>query len=234
MHCEYRLKQQKAVEELQNALNGGDRLSSTVECVADYANDQRFCLTSVALVGHVLSIKLEPIIQKLKKISPQHHFYNSDALHLTIQNVRVIADPASFDDATIEHAKTAFGSVIADFEPLHFDLDGLLIMPTSAAVVAYGEEKFFALCCRLRESLIKEGIPDNKEYIRDDVVFGNVTFCRYTEPPTSAFLAELERHRDVKFGAFVVDRIHLLATNSVLSPAYTKRLQEFVLSANEK
>lgn len=64
-----------------------------VEKVSDYTDDERICLTAIAFVGNELAHKLEPFIAKLRAISPQHHYYNPDALHLTIQNVRVIASP---------------------------------------------------------------------------------------------------------------------------------------------
>ncbi|MBC7999442.1 MAG: hypothetical protein IAF58_15935 [Leptolyngbya sp.] len=223
----YRMRQIAAVNELQERFDDGNRLLSTVEKVSDYTDDGRVCLTAIAFVGDQLAHKLEPVIAKLRAISPEHHYYSSDALHLTIQNVRVIASPPNFDDSTIENAKVAFRKIVPEFSKQHFELSGLLVMPSSAAVVAYGENDFFELCSQLRESLRAEGIPDDKDYIRDDVVFGNVTFCRYTEAPSYEFLEELKCSKDAKFGSLVVDRVHLVAANSVLAPGYTKLLEKF-------
>lgn len=223
----YRVRQIAAVKELQERFDHGNRLLSTVEQVSDYTDDARICLTAIAFVGNELAHKLEPVIAKLRAISPQHHYYGPDELHLTIQNVRVISCPPNFDDATIERAKVAFRKIVPEFAKQHFELSGLLVMPSSAAVVAYGENDFFELCSQLRESLIAEGIPDDKEYIRDDVVFGNVTFCRYTEAPSLKFLDELKRLSCTNFGSLVVNWVHLVAANSVLAPGYTKHFEKF-------
>ena len=199
---------------------------------SDFANDNRISLAAIKFLPKELSDLIErDLSHPLFAIDERQFFFANQSLHMTVQNVRKISDHATFGDKEIEAARLAFKKVAADFSPFEFSLEGLLVMPASVAIRAIAEPRFAEFSRAIRDRLRVAGVADDKPYINDDVVFGNVTFCRYTAPPTEKFMAKIEQLRGVDLGALKIDSFELLSTNSICDLNKTTCHQKYLLSA---
>lgn len=208
---------------MESSLARGATVSTIVPLQTDYANDPQLCLTAVSFVGADIANSIHnKLISKLQTIEPDFYYYGRDSLHLTIQNVRVINSPPHFTESDITAVQTVLADMTARYEPFSFTLCGLLSMPTSVSVIALIEPRYDAFIRDLRQQLIAAGVPDDKTYFTDEMVFANITICRYTHAPRQSFLAQLATHRDVPLGNFTAADVSVIRTNAGAHPSKTK------------
>lgn len=203
---------------------------SVVHPVHDYENDRRMCLTAVAFLPERAQKEIEAtIIQPLREVDEPHYYYASESLHVTIQNVRAVNSPRSFSDDDVVRARDVFRSVVPRSPIVQFTLRGLFELPFSLGVRAYAEQPFLSLVRALRSEMSRRGIPDDKKYASEDVVFGNVTVCRYCHKPNGTFFRLVGRLKRQPIGEIQVAQIALVTTNAVCAPDATTILEEFSL-----
>lgn len=227
----YKQKQKRLFDELEYKFKNGESPSTIVEPVKDYVNDNRICLTSVAFIPPQLQEAiLATVINPLKSADSQQYYYIQNSFHLTIQNIRTISLLPLFNDNDIEKAIKVFNQVVPKHKHLFFDIEGLLELPTSLSLRAYADEGLKDLVLELRQGLQEAGVPDNKTYASSDVVFGNLSVCRYTTKPNNLFFSEVKGLKNVKIGRLEVSTISLITTNSVCHPSKTRIIKDFNLA----
>lgn len=225
------LTQQKAtIKMLEDSLAKGVSKSTVVNMQKDYENDDQICLTSVVFISNEFSSKIiSNVIAKLKKIEPQHYYYPPEAFHLTIKNVRTINKPKLFNNSDINKANNLFKNVIPKFSSFDFCVEDVLVFPTSLALMAYSDEDLKKLVNDLDKGLKQVGVPDNKKYFSNTVYWGNITFCRFTNKPSTHFINEVNKMRNLVIGSFKVKDINLITCNSVCSPKSRKIIGKYKL-----
>jgi hypothetical protein len=229
---QYRLKQLQLFEELEARAAAG-AFGSFIPMTSDFANDNRISLAAIKFLPRALSDLIErELSQPLLATDERQFFFANQSLHMTVQNVRKISDHATFGAKEIEAARLAFQKVATSFSPFEFSLEGFLVMPASVAIRAIAEPKFAEFSRAIRDELRASGVADDKPYIDDDIVFGNITFCRYTAPPTEKFTAKINQLRNVKLGPLVIDSFELLSTNSICDLKKTTCHQKYLLNAS--
>jgi hypothetical protein len=229
---EYRLKQIHLFEELVAKAAAGD-FGPFIPMTFDFANDNRISLAAIKFLPGALSDSIErELSHPLAAEDARQFFFANESLHMTVQNVRKISDHATFGEKEIMAARLAFERVAADFAPFEFSLEGLLVMPASVAIRAIAEPRFAEFSRKIRFELSSLGVADDKPYIDNDVVFGNITFCRYTATPTESFKAKVEKLRRIELGKLVIDSFDLLSTNSICDLRKTTCHQQYLLKAS--
>jgi 2'-5' RNA ligase len=219
----YQQRQLVLMRQMESSLSRGVTASTIVPMQTDYVNDPQLCLTAVSFVGNDVAVGIyEKIIKTLQTIEPNFYYYNGDSLHLTVQNIRVINNPPHFTWADITKADTAIGAVVRSYEPFSFTLFGILSMPTSISVIALIEPRYDAFVRTLRRQLIVTGVPDDKTYFTDEMVFANITICRYTHTPQQKFLEQLTAYTDMPFGNITANEVSLITTNAGAHPSKTR------------
>ncbi len=226
----YFQKQKDLFDDIEKKFKSGEVPSTIVEALDDYKNDNQICLTSVAFLSKSLQRKIiTDIISPLKKTDPRQYFYLAKSLHLTIQNIRTVNKPPLFTDEDIEKTKEVFAKIIPKHSIIKFKLEGLFELPTSLGLRAYSSEDLKGLCVDLREGLKKAGVPDNKIYASEDIIFGNVSVSRYTLAPNKEFFEIVKKLKNVEIGTFNVQSVSLITTNSVCYPNKTKIIKTYNL-----
>ncbi len=196
----------------------------------DYANDEQVCLTSVVFIPNDISSRIiKNVINPLKKIEPQHYFYPSESLHLTIKNIRTINKPRLFTDADIDKVDKLFNKIIPSCSVFEFKVEDIIIFPTSISVMVYCDETLQKLVLKLDQGLKETGVPDNKKYLSDTIFWGNITVCRFIENPKEKFITEVKKMRNLKFGKFKVEKVNLITCNAVCHPKSKKIIAEYQL-----
>jgi len=188
------------------------------------------CLTSVAfLPGDTAQDIHRSIVRPLQAVEPDHHYYSPDAMHITIKNIRTIHNPPLFTEADVKKVDRLFAELIPRHTSFPFWLEEVVPFPTSVSLIAYSDVGLRDLVCTLDAGLNKIGIPDNKQYVSNDVYCGNVTWCRYTRQPSQKFSDTLEQMTHVYQGALKVEVIHLITCNSVCAPESRRILHSYSL-----
>ncbi len=211
---------------LMDKLESRAALRSAVPFSSNFESDNRLCLTCVAFVPSALASAIEKeIIEPLKVAAGGHFYYPAESLHLTMQNIRTISDPPKFSMDDV-HAVSEIIKVLAtQFHLFEFEIDGFLKLPTSLALRAYSEPRLKEFVRKFRAELVAAGIPDDKEYISNDVVFGNITICRYSEEPSTEFMQRLAKSEFSIKSKFAVEELALISTNAICQPSATKIFQ---------
>jgi 2'-5' RNA ligase len=226
----YRELQERVVNQLRagSQRNSG---ASVVPIRSDYKTDRAMCLTSVAfLPADIAQDVYRRIVGPLKGIEPIHHYYPPDSMHITIKNIRTIHDPPLFTQADVRKVARLFAELIPQRPSISFWLEEVVSFQTSAALIAYSDVGLRDLVRALDAGLNEIGVPDNKQYISDDVFFGNVTLCRYTHPPSKEFSDAVEGMAHAYKETLKVETIHLITCNAICDPESRRVFQSYKLT----
>ncbi len=227
---DYFLQQKALVKKLEDSFNKGAQKTTVIEMQRDYANDEQICLTSVVFIPSDVSNKIiQNVINPLRKIEASHYFYPPESLHLTIKNIRTINKPPLFTDSDIYKVNQLFNEIIPHFSTFEFNVEDVLVFPTSISVMAYSDEMLQKLILALDKGLKEIGVPDDKKYLSDSVFWGNITVCRFVKNPGNQFIAEVNKMRNLKIGKFKVEKVDLITCNAVCHPKSRKIMGEYEL-----
>jgi 2'-5' RNA ligase len=226
------LSQQKIlIKDLEQSFRTNQYASTVVDRQKDYETDQQRCLTSVSFVPTNVSTSIvEKVIKPLRMIDPQQYFLNEASFHITIKNVRTISSPPLFNENDIVNVDKLFQEIIPQFNQIEFQIEDVILFPTSIAVMAYANRELQKLAFALDDGLKSIGVPDNKSYISDSIFWGNITICRFTEEPSADLIKAVKKMRNIKLGHFKVDEVNLVTCNSVCSPASRKMIGKYHLN----
>lgn len=184
----------------------------------DYNNDPRRCLTSVHLPNQDLIENIEEsLIEPLRRISPDHYYYQPSSLHLTIKNVRVINDPPHFTDKDIATVKKVFDNVIPKYHCFKVYFYRLMLFPLNLALIGTTDPELDNIILELDHSLKKAGVPDDKQYVNSKYFFCNMTLARFNSPPTEQFKNKVrELSTNINFKPYTIYSVTLLTANAAL------------------
>lgn len=226
---EYQQKQREIFEELERKAKEG-AFGSFIPMTADFADDNRLSLAAIKFLPRELSLVIEKtLVAPLRKADERQFFFATESLHMTVQNVRKISDTPTFGPADVEAARAAFRKVASKYSAFEFTLEGFLVLPASIAIRAIAEPKYAEFSRAIRDELKLSGVADDKPYINDDIVFGNITFCRFTHPPTEAFLEVVEQLRNCRPGKLRIDSFALMSTNAICDLTKTVEHEQYQL-----
>lgn len=217
----YRKEQKNTINRIDRQVKTSSLAFSTVSPVDDYANDIRICLTSVHIPHQELVFKVqEQLISPLQRISPEHFYYLSDSLHMTIKNIRVINNPPHFDEQVKEKTRQIFSETIPSHKKFNVYFYRLLFFPMNLALVGTTDQELDNLIIDLDKKLNEAGIPDDKKYTNSQYFFSNMTLLRFTIPPSEKFNNKvMELSELLSFEPYTVDSVTLLTCNA----AFKKR-----------
>ncbi len=197
---------------------------------SDYGTDSAMCLTSVAFLPGDIAYNIHrSIVQPLQAVEPDHHYYSPDSMHITVKNIRTIHNPPLFTEADVRKVDHLFAELIPKHSSFSFRLEEVVPFPTSVSLIAYSDVGLRDLVRALDARLNEIGVPDNKQYVLDDVYFGNITLCRYTRRPSQEFGEALDQMTNVYQGILKVETIHLITCNSVCAPESRRILHSYRL-----
>ena len=218
----YQQKQTQLFNKIESSFKKGESISTIVEPVNNYINDSRICLTAVAFLPKDLQevVRLK-VTEYLKTADQSQYYYLPQSLHLTIQNIRTIQNPPLFNPEDIEKVKMVFRKIIPKYHSFSFEIKDIFELPTSLSLRAYCNETLGDLALELRKSLKGIGVADNKTYASGDIVFGNITVCRYTKNPNTSFFKIVKKLKNIEIGKMNVSTASLITTNSVCYPDKT-------------
>lgn len=227
----YQAKQLEATKRIEESFKRGQVVSSIVEPVSDYINDNRICLTSVIFIPAELEeLIMDKVIDPLREINPIQYFYIPGSFHITANNIRTIADPPLFNDQDIEKVKEVFKKVVPRYNSFTFELKRLFELPTSLAISAFSDKTLGNLALDLRDKLKNAGVADNKTYDNNDIVIASTTISRFTNTPNPGFKQKVKELKEIKIGTFEVNKISLITTNAICYPSKTKIIEEYLLN----
>ncbi len=229
----YRELQKQQMDELETHKCSSDFPASIVAPVEDYANDQRKYLTIVAHPTKKLISKItNEFVRDLKKADPSQYYCEPDSLHFTILSIKLFEDGGNFSPEIIAEIIKVTNAVFSSHHPFIFKMQGSLALPTSIGVRCYSSIKLRKLVCDLKSALNKIGITSDKKLYSENVLFGNITLCRFKPEyhPTDELFAVVEKYRNFEFGNMKLLKTKLVHANAVVSPNHTKVFVEFSLS----
>lgn len=214
---DHQLGQIEVVNKLEAQVKNNLSGFSTVTPVADFENDPRTCLTSVHLPSNELKNTILDLTKPLKEKFPEHYYYDSNSLHLTVKNVRVINDPPHFTGDDIQKAKNVFTKVIPNHQKFNVYFYRLLLFPNNLALMGTTDPEFDEIFFDLDSELKKVGLDDDKKYINSKYFISNVTLARFSKPVSQEFKEMVEKiSREVKIKPYLVDSVSLVTSNAVL------------------
>lgn len=217
------------MRQMEATLANGAHASTIVPMQTDYVNDPQIALTCITFIDKNLTATIQTqLIQPLQIIEPEFYYYPDNALHLTIQNIRVINNPPHFGASDIAKAQRVLAEEIPSSGPFQFTLTGLLSMPTSVSIIALVNPEYDQFVKKFRNKLIDAHVPDDKKYFTDEIIFANITICRYTHKPSPEFIEKLTTMKDLMIGSFTATNVSLVQMNAGASPSKTVILGQYM------
>jgi 2'-5' RNA ligase len=213
----HRQHQTDIIDRIAADIAAGSCRTSTVTPVADFAHDPRICLTSVHLPRPELTDAIsQSLIRPLTAADPELYYYGTDALHITVKNIRVINDPPTFTDGDIATAERIFSAVIPRHRAFTVTFYRLLLFPNNLALMGTTEPGLDGIIHDLDTELTAAGLSDDKIYLNDRYFFCNMTLSRFPHPPTERFAAAVAglAATSLPLPPYRVDSVSLITTNA--------------------
>lgn len=224
----FQVRQITLMRQMEASLARDQSASEIVSMQSDYTNDDNMCLTTVSyLPTTVANTIYETIIKPLAVIDPDQYYFPNSSMHVTIHNVRVVRKPAAYTDSDILLARQLLVQSIPMHHAPTFELQGLLSMPTSISIIALITPEFDHMVKSIRKQFALANLADDKKYFTDEMIFANITICRYTHAPTQLFLETVQKYKDISFGKFSVDKASLVTSNAGMHPSKTTVIDTF-------
>lgn len=210
------------MRQMEKQLASNSSASTIVPMQLDYLNDPQIALTCISYVQEDIANRIQTeLINPLKAVEPDFYYYPNTGLHITIQNIRVIHNPPSFTKDDIQKVQSVLASITPSAGPFPCTYNGLLSMPTSASLIALVTPEYDRFVRRLRTALTDTGVPDDKRYFTNEVIFANTTIVRYTHTPSQTFIKTLASLQDISVGTWTPKIVSLVTMNAVANPQKT-------------
>ena len=229
--ADYRTQQKQIIDQLRLGAGQIEAKATVVPMKRDYRNDPATGLTSVTFLpdelGQVIS---QFVIEPLRAIEPDQYYYQPDSLHLTVKNVRSVHNPPRFTRADVKKVDRLFAQVIPRHRYFSVQLEELVPFATSLCLIAYSDKRLLRIVQALDAGLAEIGVPDDKRYVSKEVIFGNVTLCRYVQPPSERFLNAVAERAHAFAAELRIDVVHLITCNAVCVPEFRNCIGSYWLS----
>ncbi len=216
---DYRTHQERIIDRLRIGAGQPGAKATVVPMKRDHRNDPAIGLTSVTFVpdgpGRAIT---HNIINPLRAIESVHYYYPPESLHLTVKNVRSVHNPPQFTAADVKKVDRLFAQVIPRHRSFSVQLEELVPFSTSLSLIAYSDDGLHRLVQALDAGLYDIGLPDDKRYVSREVIFGNVTLCRYVQPPSERFLNAVAEQARAFTAELRIEAVHLITCNAVCAP----------------
>lgn len=214
-------KQLGVIKNIEDSLKEKQSAFSVVEPVEDFINDSRMALTAVHFPKESFLEKIrKEILDPLKAVSPNQFFYPDESIHMTVKNVKTIADPPHFNDQDVEKVKQVFDQVIPKYKKFKAYYYRLLLFPYNLALMGTTDPELDKIILESDEKLKEVGVPDDKNYLNNKYFFSNVTLVRFNNPVTNEFRAKVKEISDsIKPFSYEIDSVTLLTCNAVMNKA---------------
>lgn len=224
----FQTRQLVLMRQMEASLAHDPSASEIVSMQPDYAHDNKMCLTTVSYIPPALATTIqETIIKPLAVIDPDQYYFPNSSMHITIHNIRVVRSPQAFTDRDIQLARQLLRQAIPNYVAPTFELVGLLSMPTSVSIIALVNPEFDHMVKSIRNLFAEANLADDKKYFTDEIVFANITICRYTKTPSKLFLEIIEKNKEKTFGFFTPKETTLVTTNAGMHPSKTTVIESF-------
>ncbi len=211
-------KQIEVISNIENQIKSSSLNFSTVEPIHDYDVDPRLCLTGIHFPNQDLLDKIYvSLIEPLRRISPNHYYYEKNSLHLTVKSVRVIHNPPHFNDENIAKAKKVFEEVVSHYHQFRVYFYRLLLFPNNLALMGTTDVELDNIVLELDRRLKDAGIPDDKQYTNSRYFFCNMTLARFNSPLSQDFIEKIsELSSSIVIPPYTIESIALVTGNAVL------------------
>lgn len=214
---DHQKEQIKIVDSIETSLKNNSNKLSTVEPVQDFEGDNRICLTALHFPHENHIQKIQKLLTPLKEIEPNFYYYSDSSLHMTIKNVRVIADPPKFNTEDIEKARKVFSKVVPAHRQYNTYFYRLFLFPTSLALIGTTDPEHDNLVLNLDQELTNAGVPDDKQYANSSHFFINMSLARFMNEPSEEFKRTVENiNKTLHFDPYTIDSVSLLTCNAVV------------------
>ncbi|MEH2504376.1 hypothetical protein V1290_003187 [Bradyrhizobium sp. AZCC 1578] len=190
--------------------------------------------TLIARMPAVADTQVGQILAELQRVSPSHHYYPADTVHVTIRNL----DEAAREECDRPSLFRRIRGLVADSGSFALKGKGLGVSPNSVFLQLYPEDQGLADLRRKLSIATSDGDHRRREglgilddlarrYLFDKMAFA--TLIRFSGPVTPAFLAEIARHRETDFGTFPIDAFEIVRTDKFLSSTGTEIIARIVV-----
>jgi hypothetical protein len=176
-------------------------------------------LTTIVRLPPDVAARVEPVLDRLRALEPEHRYYAPEQLHVTVANLDGLRVP-------LDRAE----EVLAAAPPLALAACGLGLSPGTVLLRVEPRDGGFL---RLRRAL--RALGDPPPGVRGALLrpfLGRIAFAnvaRFAGPVGTAFLDEVARLRRLDLGAWTATEVEIVQTDRLLSPDATRVLARIPL-----
>ena len=162
-----------------------------------------YSITLTVFVHGKINKELNKLINKLKKLSPEHRYSTSDELHITIKFIKYL--PSKSDDLILQKYVQKVKAIIESFPHFKLEINGLNHFPNVIfAQVFSSDNQIFKLHRKLC-SVLPSSFPiyENENYTPHIAIVP-----QFKSNPSKLF-DEIKRYRNHSFGELNINKIEL-------------------------
>jgi 2'-5' RNA ligase len=178
-----------------------------------------------------IQLRVTALIDELRQLEPDQHYYHPTELHVTVLAPFSIAENHDFLLGHTEEFLAAASSFAGQLAPFPISFSGITASPGAIMVQGFTHaQNLNAARDTLREELRARGLNRRLDE-RYRLETAHMTVARFRQPLRDGltFAQALERMRTRDFGEAVVDSLELVRNDLSMSRETTECLRNFVL-----
>jgi 2'-5' RNA ligase len=162
-----------------------------------------------------IASSVAPVLERLCRHDPRHHYYPPDTMHVTIRKLGRFPsdDPGAAHLAEVRH-------IAASHPPFDLTMRGLNLSPTTVFVQVFPHDEIFHSVRRHLGGIAERGVDQSSsERIIDGVArnLAHANVVRFSDLVTKEFIKEVARFRWTHFGRWTVREVELVRSDKLLS-----------------
>lgn len=190
------------------------------------ATDNRRGLTLMIRPDAAVITRSTEVIDRLREVAPEQHFYHSDELHITVLSLVGVIDNFERQNAPIAVYQSLFADLFPHVSPFRVHFRGLTASPDCVMLQGYVEDDALNhLRDRLRAALQGAGLGSTLDH-RYRRAVAHCTFMRFqVQPPNLPGLVErLTALRGHDVGVFTANQVEFVKTDWFMSRDKVRQL----------
>lgn len=183
------------------------------------ATDERRGITLIIRPDAAVIARIMDVIEQLREVAPEQHFYHPEELHITILSLIGVNQDFDLQKLPMAVYQSIFADVFSQVAPFKVHFRGLTASPDSILVQGYAaDDALNQLRDKLREALHQAGLGSTLDR-RYRTVTAHSTFMRFQAQPSNlpGLVDRLTSLREIDLGTFDVNQVEFVQNDWFMS-----------------
>ncbi|MFV8327354.1 2'-5' RNA ligase family protein [Flavobacterium sp. ZS1P14] len=195
----------------------------------DSLSDNRFGVTLLIRPDSQIKKNIQGFLDELKQIDPEHYYYPSSDIHITVLSIISCYDGFDLANISIPDYVKIIEKSLVGIPDLEINFQGITASPSAIMLQGFTTTNSLNdLRSNLRTNFMDSGLEESIDK-RYSIQIAHATVARFTKEIINKekLIETLEKYRNFDFGKFKIEKYHLVYNDWYQREQFVKALHEF-------